>query len=88
MIKIIRNPIFRICGIVAILYYGLFQNKYETDSLNNRLAPERIKSNLSEISNKSVHIIHNVRKAEEIQKSLTPQNQPDKNKKDTEDEKK
>jgi hypothetical protein len=68
MKSIIKNPIFRICGIVVILYYGLFQNKHDPDSLNNRLAPTKIKSNLSEISEKSVYIIQNVKKAEEAQK--------------------
>jgi hypothetical protein len=80
--KIIKNPIFRICGIIAILYYGLFQNKYNPDSLNNRLAPERIKSNLSEISEKSAYIIHNVGKAKEFQKSLTLKEQQDKEEKE------
>lgn len=71
MNSITKNPIFRICGIALILYYGLFQNKDNPDNLGNRLAPERIKSNLSEISDKSVYIIGNVKKAEEIQKSVT-----------------
>jgi len=82
MDKIIKNPIFRVCGIIAILYYGLFQNKNNPESLNSRLAPEKIKSNLSEISEKSVYIIHNVGKAQEFQKSLTTKEQQDKNDKE------
>jgi hypothetical protein len=69
MNKIVKNPIFRICGIIIILYYALFKNQHDPDALNKRLAPEHIKSNLSEISEKSVYIIHNIKKAEEIKKS-------------------
>ncbi len=67
--RLIHNPIFRICGIGVILYYGLFQNKYDVDSLGNRLAPEKIKANLSDMSNKGSYIVDNVRKAEELKKA-------------------
>jgi FtsZ-interacting cell division protein ZipA len=80
--KIINNPIFRICGIIAILYYGLFQNKSNPESLGNRLSPERIKSNLSDISEKSVYIIQNVGKAQELQKANAAKEQQDKDEKE------
>ncbi len=70
MQKLIRNPIFRIVGVAVILYYGLFYNKSLPDSLGNRLAPDKIKDNLVEISSKSINIIANVKKADEIKKSL------------------
>jgi hypothetical protein len=87
--RLIKNPIFRICGIAAILYYGLFQNKYETDSLGNRLAPEKIKANISDMSTKGAYIVGNVRKAEEITKSAQEANSKDeKDTKEVENEQK
>jgi len=62
MIKIAKNPLFRIGGIIAVLYYGLFQSNSE-NGLNKRLSPNKIKSNISEISQKSVYIIDNVQRA-------------------------
>ena len=62
MIKIVKNPFFRIFGIVLILYYGFFQSDSEK-GLNKRLAPDKIKSNISELSNKSIYIIENIRKS-------------------------
>ncbi|MES2677321.1 MAG: hypothetical protein V4612_03280 [Pseudomonadota bacterium] len=70
MHKLISNPIFRIIGIGIILYYGLLYNKNHPDSLGNRLAPEKVKSDLNEISSKSVNILANIKKAEDIKKSL------------------
>ncbi len=90
MNSIVKNPIFRVCGIMAILYYGLFQNKHDPDGLSKRLAPGKIKSNLSEISEKSSYIINNVKKVKEIQKSLSLEDQKvqdEKDKKEAEDEK-
>ncbi len=87
MNKLTKNPIFRICGITAILYYGLFHNKHNPDNLANRLDPDRIKANLSEISDKSVYIINNVKKVEEIQKSAIKKDD-DKDGKEVENEQK
>ncbi len=71
MQKLIHNPIFRIIGIMAVLYYGLFHNRQKPESLGNRLSPEIIKANLSEVSSKSVDIITNLQKAEKIKQSLS-----------------
>jgi hypothetical protein len=70
MRDIIKNPLFRIAGILAILYYGLFHDKSDPDSLRNRLSAEKVKSNIGEITSQSIHIIDNVKKAQEISKSL------------------
>jgi hypothetical protein len=78
MMKIIQNPLFRIIGIGVILYYGLFHNKYNDNSLRNRLSPEKLKADLSEVSSKTVYIINGVQKAKSLQKDLenkTPQEQ-------------
>lgn len=66
MQKLISNRLFRVVGIVLILYYGLLHDKSNPDSLGNRLAPAKVKSNLKEISNKSVDIMGNLQKAEEF----------------------
>jgi hypothetical protein len=73
MKKIISNPIFRIAGILAILYYGLLHDKSAPDSLGNRLSAQKVKSNLIEATSKSVYIIENVKKAEKLIKSLEDQ---------------
>ena len=89
MIKtIINNPIFRICGVVVILYYGLFKNKYEPESLGNRFSAERIKSNISEVSEKSAYIAENIRKAEKLSAVNSNKSLADENKKPTQDTKK
>ena len=62
MIKITQNPLFRICGVVAVIYYGLFQSKSD-NGLNKRLSPDKIKSNISDISQKSIYIIDNIQQA-------------------------
>lgn len=68
MQKLINNRLFRIVGITLILYYGLFHDKTNPESLGNRLAPEKVKSNLEQISVKSVEIMGTLQKAEELQK--------------------
>ncbi|MCE3255308.1 MAG: hypothetical protein K0R25_802 [Rickettsiaceae bacterium] len=86
MSSLIKNPIFRIIGILVILYYGLFYNNDKPESLKARLAPEKIKSNLSDMSSKSLYIIENVKKAEEVNDSQT-QNQSIPNKESEKDDK-
>jgi hypothetical protein len=61
--KLLKNPLIRLIGIVAILYIGLFSNTYQKDSLGNRLSTSQIKKNLSEVKDKSFNIITNVKKA-------------------------
>ncbi|MFT6076851.1 MAG: hypothetical protein ACJA02_000328 [Myxococcota bacterium] len=73
MKSIIKHPIFRIAGILAILYYGLFHDKSSPDNLGNRLSSQNIKSNLRDVTSKSLYIIDNVKKAEKISKSYAEQ---------------
>ncbi len=75
MQQLIKNPIFRILGVIVILYYGLL-HKETPDSLGNRLAPEKVKSNIQEMSNQSLNIIGNIKKAEEIQKTAGTAQKP------------
>lgn len=73
MNKLTSNPIFRTVGIILILYFALFHNKQDPDSLGNRLSGERLKENLQEMSVKSVDILEGVRKAEELNQKSSPQ---------------
>ncbi len=69
MNQIFKNPLFRICGVVIILYYGLLKDKSNPESLARRLSSERIKANISEISHKSYYVINNIQNAESIKKA-------------------
>ncbi|MFT6106664.1 MAG: hypothetical protein ACJA0S_000948 [Rickettsiales bacterium] len=73
MKNIISSPIFRIVGILAILYYGLFYDKSEADSLGNRFSAHQVKKNFRDAASKSLYMIENVKKAEEISKTLVQQ---------------
>jgi hypothetical protein len=58
--EILKNPIVKICAVFVILYFALFSNKENPDSLRNRLSKENIEKNLHDASNKSKFIISNV----------------------------
>ncbi len=64
---IIKNPIFKIVGVSAVLYFALFANKYDPESLGNRLSSENIKKNLDEAQTKTKFIATNIRAAKEYQ---------------------
>lgn len=82
ILELLKNPIIKTVGIVVILYFGLFANKENPDSLGNRLAPEQIKKNFGEMREKGNFIIENVKTAQELakekeaQKSVAGQNIP------------
>lgn len=62
--EILRNPIVKVVGIAAVLYFGLFSNKENPESLGNRLSPDQIKKNLSEVQDKGRFIVTNVQMAQ------------------------
>lgn len=64
--EILKNPLVKIGAIAVILYFALFSNKENPDSLRNRLSKERIEKNLHEASSKSKFIITNVGAAKKI----------------------
>lgn len=67
--ELLKNPIIRTIGVIIIVYFGLFHNKKDPESLGNRLSSENIKKNLSEAGEKSRFIISNIRVAQEIAKN-------------------
>ncbi len=67
--ELLKNPIIRTIGVFIIIYFGLFHNKKDPESLGNRLSSENIKKNFSEAGEKSRFIISNIRVAQEIAKN-------------------
>lgn len=67
--ELLHNPIIKIIGIVAVLYFALFANKQNPESLGNRLSPTNVKKNFQEAKEKSKFIAVNVKKAQEIAKN-------------------
>lgn len=66
--KLLKNPIIKLLGVGIILYFALFFNNSDPESLGNRLAPGKIKKDLSEAQEKSRFIISNVKMAQELVK--------------------
>jgi len=62
--KLLRSPLVRIVGAVVILYYALFANTYEKDSLGNRLSKQTIEKNIEDAKKKSLYIALNVKQAQ------------------------
>ncbi|MDX2083602.1 MAG: hypothetical protein SFV53_06430 [Rickettsiales bacterium] len=58
--KILQNPLIKITGVMVILYFGLFSNKNNPESLGNRLSAEKIKKNFSEMQDKGKFIATNI----------------------------
>ena len=58
--QILKNPIVKICAVIVILYFGLFSNEENPNSLRNKLSKERIEKNLHDATNKSKFIVTNV----------------------------
>lgn len=52
IIRIIQNPIIKTVGIFVILYFALFANKENPESLGNRMSKENIKKNLGDVFRK------------------------------------
>lgn len=66
--RALKNPLIKICGVVVIIYLGLFSNKSNPDSLGNRLSAENIQKNLHEAKKKSQFIAANISAAKKISK--------------------
>ena len=60
IIRIIQKPLVKTIGIVAILYFALFANKENPESLGNRLSPDIVKKNLGEAFQKSQFVVSNI----------------------------
>lgn len=74
--ELLRSPLVKIIGITVILYFALFSNKENPNSLGNRLSPAKVKEHLNEVQEKSRFIVSNVKMAQELNKEKAAQLQP------------
>jgi FKBP-type peptidyl-prolyl cis-trans isomerase len=73
ILNLLRIPFVKWMGIGLILYFGLFANKENPQSLGNRLSKENVKKNLDKAREKSRFIAVNVKMAQEIAKEKEAQ---------------
>ena len=66
--NLLQNPFIKICGIGIIIYFALFANKHNPDSLGNRLSSENLKKNFHEAKKQTRFIMKNVEAAKEYKK--------------------
>ena len=66
IMELLRRPLVKIIGLMLVMYFGLFSNKQDPDSLGNRLSSQNIKENFSEIHEKSNFILFNIDRAKQM----------------------
>ena len=79
MQDLIKNPLFKIIGIIVILYLALFKDDSNPENLCNRLSGEKIKSNISEMTDKGYEIREKLQEAQKIKQEQVLQNQKGEN---------
>ncbi len=74
ILNFLRIPLVKMIGIFAVLYFALFSEKQNPNSLRNRLSKEEVKKNFNEASEKSRFIISNVNASRNLEaKPKSPQ---------------
>ncbi len=68
--ELLRNPIVKLIGAGFVLYFALFANKENPDSLGNRWSKQQLQKDIEEAKIKSHFIITNVKIAKETAKEL------------------
>lgn len=76
VLRLLRSPLIRLVGAVTILYYALFANTYDKDSLGNRLSKKTIEKNIEEAKRKSLYIAVNVKQAQDYKRNQTSDHSP------------
>jgi hypothetical protein len=71
--ELLKIPLIKWIGIALILYFALFSNKQNPNSLGNRLSKENVQKNLDEAREKSRFIAVNVKMAQEVAKEKETQ---------------
>lgn len=66
--NLLKNPLIKIVGILLVLYFGLFANKENPNSLGNRVTTDKIKENISEAWQKKQFITENITAAKQALK--------------------
>ena len=63
VLNILRNPVIKIIGTILVLYYALFHNNKNPESMANRFSSTNIQKNVAAAKQNSVSIIHNIERA-------------------------
>lgn len=58
--KLLENPLIKVVGICVIIYFALFHNKNNPQSLGNRFSSQQIKKDLNDMQEKGKFIASNV----------------------------
>jgi hypothetical protein len=66
--KLLQNPLLKFIGVAAVIYFALFANKKNPESLGNRVSISKVKEHIGEIEEKSRFIATNVKAAREYSK--------------------
>lgn len=65
---LLRNRLVKITGIVTILYFALFSNTYNPNSLGNRFSKENLKKNFDAAQEQGKFIATNLKIARDLEK--------------------
>ena len=65
---LLRNPLVKITSIVTILYFALFSNTYNPNSLGNRFSKENLKKNFDAAQEQGKFIATNLKIARDLEK--------------------
>jgi hypothetical protein len=60
ILRLLKNPFIKNIGVILIIYFALFHNKSNPDSLGVRLSADNLKKGADELKNKTIFITHNV----------------------------
>jgi hypothetical protein len=71
--KLLQNPFLKFIGVVAVIYFALFANKKNPESLGNRVSISKVKEHIGEIEEKGRFIATNVKAAREYSKMKATQ---------------
>jgi hypothetical protein len=67
---IFKNPIIKIICLGLVLYFALFKNKDNPNSLGNRLSVDKIKQSVEQVNQKGFAIVSNIALAKGQEESL------------------
>jgi len=67
---LVKNPLFKLVGIILILYFALFSNKSDKRSLGNRYSTQNIKKSIGEAVKQKKEIEEKIRDAKKSKTNL------------------
>jgi hypothetical protein len=75
ILQLLSNPVIIGVGVALVLYFALFANKKNPESLGNRLSAEKVKKNFNEVQEKGRFIATNVKMAKTMAKEKAMQSE-------------